>query len=541
MKKSKKVLLLAGIATVTIGATAILHNGYMQPTTLESQSFIQAYKHNPSNILDNVYKKDNMTILPFIFENSDQSITKDKIVSEFDAKKLTITNISTGNKIGTGTQIQVRENSETYTVVIYGDTNGDGEVNVFDAQECVDDFVNDGKILKGAYKIAANVENTDNEVNVFDAQRTVDFFVGIENKLVVNEPTSIYETDNEAPVIRVNGQVVTDTYNMPTIKVGNTYTEPTVTATDNVDGDITASIIKSGDTVNTNVAGTYRVIYSVSDTKGNATQITIVVTVERSSGGGDVTPPKPVLTDPTKITLDVENRNISQMNDEYVAQKDREYILGTIKAQTGEKQITISQMRDPESNKKIEITGYEDDGNGNLIVKGKLKELGNYTIRLNAEVGEKTIESEAIEINVVERPETIEFKDLLKADREVGKTPILLKISGTNGYDWNAIEQIILKSDNGDILNPVQKQYIDIEKKVTDGGQGEYLVIRECTNQLISGYPQNATSDKDEIGYIWLELTDEEEPVNEIVITITFYKDIPELKREVSFAIRIEE
>ena len=163
MKRSNKVLLIAGLATATIGTAGILHINYKkQPEEIATK--MQTYNHQPNNILDNVFEKNNVTYLPFIFDNPDQTITKDKIISEFAKKGLTITSISTDNKIVTGTQIRVKENSEVYTVIVYGDANGDGEVNVFDAQECVDDFVNDGKNLKGAYKIAANVENSDNEV-----------------------------------------------------------------------------------------------------------------------------------------------------------------------------------------------------------------------------------------------------------------------------------------------------------------------------------------------------------------------------------------
>ncbi|MFA6801183.1 MAG: immunoglobulin-like domain-containing protein, partial [Acholeplasmataceae bacterium] len=54
------------------------------------------------------------------------------------------------------------------------------------------------------------------------------------------------------------------------ISVGDTF-DPLagVTATDDVDGDLTASIVVSGDTVNVNRAGDYIVVYTVSDAAGN--------------------------------------------------------------------------------------------------------------------------------------------------------------------------------------------------------------------------------------------------------------------------------
>ena len=64
-----------------------------------------------------------------------------------------------------------------------------------------------------------------------------------------------------------------------TINVGETYIDAGAIATDKIDGDITASI-KTVSSVDTNTAGTYTVIYNVSDYEGNdantATRIVIV-------------------------------------------------------------------------------------------------------------------------------------------------------------------------------------------------------------------------------------------------------------------------
>ncbi|WP_081988251.1 immunoglobulin-like domain-containing protein [Psychroserpens jangbogonensis] len=70
--------------------------------------------------------------------------------------------------------------------------------------------------------------------------------------------------DTEAPVISLNGA---STLNL---NVGETYSELGATATDNIDGNLTSSIIIGGDTVNTSLGGTYVVTYNVSDAAGNA-------------------------------------------------------------------------------------------------------------------------------------------------------------------------------------------------------------------------------------------------------------------------------
>ena len=101
--------------------------------------------------------------------------------------------------------------------------------------------------------------------------------------------------DVTAPVITLNGA---STINL---NVGETYTEPGATATDNVDGDITANIVTGGDTVDTNTAGTYLVTYNVSDAAGNAaTQVTRTVTVI-----ADTTAPVITLIGSSTINLNV--------------------------------------------------------------------------------------------------------------------------------------------------------------------------------------------------------------------------------------------
>ncbi|WP_219930751.1 immunoglobulin-like domain-containing protein, partial [Algibacter marinivivus] len=80
--------------------------------------------------------------------------------------------------------------------------------------------------------------------------------------------------DTTAPVITLNGNALID------LNVGDVYTEQGATATDNLDGDITANIAVGGDVVDTNTAGTYLVTYDVSDAAGNAaTQVVRTVNV----------------------------------------------------------------------------------------------------------------------------------------------------------------------------------------------------------------------------------------------------------------------
>ncbi len=94
-------------------------------------------------------------------------------------------------------------------------------------------------------------------------------------------------TDDDAPVI-------TDATGDLALGTGDSYVGDTVgvSATDNVDGDVTADIVVTGDTVDTDVPGTYTITYNVTDSAGNAaTAVTRTVTVTDDDA--------PVITDAT--------------------------------------------------------------------------------------------------------------------------------------------------------------------------------------------------------------------------------------------------
>jgi len=86
--------------------------------------------------------------------------------------------------------------------------------------------------------------------------------------------TRTVNVDGTPPVITLLGE------NPLNLSVGDTYADPGATAADDIDGDITSSIVVAGDTVNTAVAGAYAVTYDVSDSAGNpAVQLTRTVNV----------------------------------------------------------------------------------------------------------------------------------------------------------------------------------------------------------------------------------------------------------------------
>ncbi|MCP4925645.1 MAG: DUF5011 domain-containing protein, partial [Gammaproteobacteria bacterium] len=100
-------------------------------------------------------------------------------------------------------------------------------------------------------------------------------------------------TDQTAPVINLRGA------SSITLNVGDSFTDPGATASDNVDGEL-SSVISFGGSVNTSTAGLYTLTYNVSDTAGNAAvQVNRSVSVQ----DGDA----PVVTAPASIIVAATN------------------------------------------------------------------------------------------------------------------------------------------------------------------------------------------------------------------------------------------
>ena len=83
---------------------------------------------------------------------------------------------------------------------------------------------------------------------------------------------TVTSTTSQAPTISLVGESTIF------LQVGDTFTDPGVTASGDVDGDLTSSITTSG-TVDTSTVGTYTLTYSVSDSASNIVSTTRTVIV----------------------------------------------------------------------------------------------------------------------------------------------------------------------------------------------------------------------------------------------------------------------
>ncbi|MDA9985253.1 DUF5011 domain-containing protein, partial [Flavobacteriaceae bacterium] len=130
-----------------------------------------------------------------------------------------------------------------------------------------------------------DVSNTGTYTLVYSVSDSGNNFVSVTRTVIVSSIP-----DTTPPVITLNGPSTL------LITMGDNWTDPGATASDNVDGDLTSSITSSG-TVDTSTTGSYTLIYSVSDTVGNTSSVirTVIVSLDL--------PPTITLTGSSTITL----------------------------------------------------------------------------------------------------------------------------------------------------------------------------------------------------------------------------------------------
>ncbi len=287
---SKKILLILILIIIIIGMIIGLEPKI--GTTIASLISGDIKEYDASNFAQDIFTQDNTKYVPIKLGGTDETVSKSDIENEFRKAGVSVKGYSS-DRIGTGTVVDT--NYGKYTILIYGDTNGDGRVNILDAQRIVQHIVYGGNsTLTGANKIAANVEKEkENEINVLDSARIIKFIV-YGNSIIDSMPTSDIKNDHEKPVIKLNGDD-TVRINVSTSSKPVEYRDQGATAEDNVDHTVNSKIVTTSN-VNMDKPGEYQVRYSVTDSNGNkADEVVRTVIVENYVAGIKIDTP------PTKV------------------------------------------------------------------------------------------------------------------------------------------------------------------------------------------------------------------------------------------------
>ena len=102
--------------------------------------------------------------------------------------------------------------------------------------------------------------------------------------------------DTTPPVLTLNGA------NPLQVTINTAIVDPGATATDNIDGDITSSVVSDADNLDTSTLGNYTVNYTVTDSSGNAaTPITRIIQIVNAA---DTTAPVITLTGSTPVVVE---------------------------------------------------------------------------------------------------------------------------------------------------------------------------------------------------------------------------------------------
>lgn len=167
----------------------------------------------------------------------------------------------------------------------------------------------EAEICKTTNKVAGEFCKT-TERKVFitrDTESTAWKKAGDAKYMLPEETCTNCLADTTAPVISLNGNYTVN------LNVGDTYTESGATAYDDTDGDVSSKIIITG-TVNANVAGTYTITYTVSDSAGNigtATRTVVIKTATPVTPSVPETPTTPTVPE-TPTTPTTPETNVGQ-------------------------------------------------------------------------------------------------------------------------------------------------------------------------------------------------------------------------------------
>jgi hypothetical protein len=159
----------------------------------------------------------------------------------------------------------------------------------------------DNNSLKYLWSINTTEPNLDSFINTYTSGDSIPTPIGVTgsyylwaqasdtvgNRTVLS--SGVFNLDNEAPVIGINGDTIV------TINKESTYTDAGTTATDNIDENVT---VTSTGSINPSVVGTYTITYSATDLAGNA-----AISVTRTINVVDVQAPVITLngSNPTNI------------------------------------------------------------------------------------------------------------------------------------------------------------------------------------------------------------------------------------------------
>ena len=185
-----------------------------------------------------VYRKlvEGKTVVPFVLANRHDVLTVRDVVGSdmFNGKVKTINGVAVASLdevVGTGDTFTTTDGTE-YTIIVYGDVDGNGKINASDALAVQNYSVKlADSDLSDVQKVAADIENaqlegkSDGAVNSFDALRIKKYSAELETNIINTLPEEEVEevTSNYSMTLNDNGYI--NKQNASKTKLGITLKE----------------------------------------------------------------------------------------------------------------------------------------------------------------------------------------------------------------------------------------------------------------------------------------------------------------------------
>ena len=178
-----------------------------------------------------VYKKlvEGKTVVPFVLANKNDVLTvKDVVESEIFKGKVSAINgvaVSSLNvAVGTGDRVTTTDGTD-YTIIVYGDVDGNGRINASDAL-AVEKYTVDMEELSDVQKEAADIGANDGKINSADSLRIKEYNVDIKTTVIDNLPPKeeVVENSNYSMTLNDGGYINNVNVNKNTLAVKLTKT-----------------------------------------------------------------------------------------------------------------------------------------------------------------------------------------------------------------------------------------------------------------------------------------------------------------------------
>lgn len=526
----KKVSIILIVVSLILGIVAIsgISQTIMPISVKQSDVAIKNYNHNPDNLLDNIFIEDSEMIIPIILNNYREQaatplITMEKIRDEFQRKNMTVNSIEnnkSANGIGNGAEITTFENDNLYTMLIYGDVNGDGIVNLTDARRIVNYVVNPANYpITGMSFKAADIANKDTSagiVNLNDARRIVNFVIS-NNALLQVEPTALAEIDTLTSISLLQGPTKSE-YNYGTTaidlkgaQIQLNWESGKITTTG-----ITESMITTSDDLSTPGIKTYTVTY-----EGFTTTFTVKILNK---------------FDAIELTGSVKE-GVYDVIGGYKGYVNEIFHIGVLqsvdKGDTSKLQIEqitpsniktelVSSTDSEATNNTIKVTPHV-DVNGNIVLYVEATKIGIYKVTISINEDGTNIELPInLQITQNEKIDRIELEPLTSDKLEVKA-----------GYDNLLIAEIKVFNEKNEEINPENITISNVPDGVTvrKTDSRTLEISTTITEPINVAFTINATSRNSTFGTksVSINIAIKEEPyVTDVVINtneITLYTE----------------